>query len=175
MTDQPVARSDTPARSDTSAPPDTPAQQDTPAQHGHSPDEPAHRQTRQREAVRSIMATLTQFRSAQEVHDILRDRGQPIGLATVYRTLAAMADTGEVDAIRTPEGLLIYRRCSPEHHHHLICRECGRTVEIALPNLERCLAAVAADHGFTDLDHSIDLYGRCSDCRPEATDRTGTS
>lgn len=110
------------------------------------------------------MATLDQFRTAQEVHAKLRDLTQPVGLATVYRTLAQMAESGEVDAIRTPDGLAAYRRCSSGHHHHLVCRACGRTVEITPPSFESWASQVAADHGFTEIDHELELFGRCPDC-----------
>lgn len=74
--------------------------------------DPPPRHTRQRAAVSAIMTTLDEFRTAQDVHAELRQRGEAIGLATVYRTLARMAADGEVDSIRTPEGVAAYRRCS---------------------------------------------------------------
>ena len=122
------------------------------------------RRTRQRTAVSSIMAAVDDFRTAQEVHDELRRRGEPVGLATVYRSLQAMADAGEVDMIRTTDGQASYRRCSDGHHHHLICRVCGRTVEISLPDFERWARAISAEHGFTDLDHELEFFGRCPEC-----------
>jgi Fur family ferric uptake transcriptional regulator len=123
------------------------------------------RHTRQREAVGAIMAALDEFRTAQEVHELLRDRSATVGLATVYRTLARMAADGEIDSIRTPDGVAAYRRCSAGHHHHLVCRQCGRTVEVTPPDLEVWAQRVASEHGFTDLDHELELFGRCPDCR----------
>jgi Fur family ferric uptake transcriptional regulator len=111
------------------------------------------------------MAALDEFRTAQEVHELLRDRSATVGLATVYRTLARMAADGEIDSIRTPDGVAAYRRCSAGHHHHLVCRECGRTVEVTPPDLEVWAQRVASEHGFTDLDHELELFGRCPDCR----------
>jgi len=110
------------------------------------------------------MATLDEFRTAQEVHARLRDAGDPIGLATVYRTLAQMAEQDEVDCIRTPDGQSAYRRCSTGHHHHLICRECGRTVEITPPRFEAWASQIATEHGFTQIDHELELFGRCAAC-----------
>lgn len=128
---------------------------------------PPARRTRQRAAVSSIMATLDDFRTAQEVHDALRHRGEPVGLATVYRCLQSMAEAGEVDMVRTQDGQASYRRCSTgQHHHHLICRVCGRTVEVQLPDLETVFRAVAAQHGFTGIDHEVELFGVCGSCRP---------
>jgi len=122
------------------------------------------RHTRQRAAVGSIMATLDEFRTAQEVHARLRERGESIGLATVYRTLARMASDGEVDALRTPDGVAAYRRCSAGHHHHLVCRECGRAVEVNPPDLEAWAEQVAREFGFTRIEHELELFGRCPDC-----------
>ena len=122
------------------------------------------RHTRQRAAVGSIMATLDEFRTAQEVHARLREQGESIGLATVYRTLARMAADGEVDALRTPEGVAAYRRCSAGHHHHLVCRECGRTVEVSPPDLEAWADQVGREFGFTRIEHELELFGRCPDC-----------
>jgi Fur family transcriptional regulator, ferric uptake regulator len=122
------------------------------------------RHTRQRAAVAAIMATLDEFRTAQEVHARLRDAGDPVGLATVYRNLTQMAENGEVDCIRTPDGQAAYRRCSTGHHHHLICRKCGRTVEITPPTFEKWANQIAAENGFTQIDHELELFGRCADC-----------
>lgn len=122
------------------------------------------RRTRQRAAVSSIMSALDDFRTAQEVHDELRHRGEPVGLATVYRCLQSMSEAGEVDMVRTPDGQAAYRRCSDGHHHHLICRVCGRTVEVSLPDFEKWARTISAEHGFVDLDHELEFFGRCRDC-----------
>ncbi len=120
--------------------------------------------TRQRRALSAVLAEVDGFRSAQEIHDTLRHRGDAVGLSTVYRTLQSMADAEEVDVLRTDEGEALYRRCSSEHHHHLVCRECGRTVEVAGPAVERWAERVAADHGFADVSHTLEIFGRCDTC-----------
>ena len=124
----------------------------------------APRRTRQRAAVGTIMATLDEFRTAQEVHAILREQDQAVGLATVYRTLQQMAEAGQVDCIRTQDGQSAYRACSRGHHHHLTCRDCGKTVEITPPDFEEWTRQVAADHAFTDIQHELELFGRCAAC-----------
>jgi len=123
------------------------------------------RPTRQRTAVSSVLAELTDFRSAQDIHDVLRRRGEAVGLTTVYRTLQVLADAGEVDVLRTDDGESVYRQCSAGHHHHLVCRTCGRTVEVAGPAVERWAEKVAAEHGFTDVRHTLEVFGTCADCR----------
>lgn len=122
------------------------------------------RPTRQRIAVAEAIASVADFRSAQEVHELLVQRGEAVGLATVYRTLTRMSEAGDVDVLRTEDGESIYRRCSRTHHHHLVCRTCGRTVEVEGPTVERWTASVAATHGFTDVSHSLELFGLCGEC-----------
>lgn len=122
------------------------------------------RATRQRAAVAAVLASVDEFRSAQQLHDLLRSRGENVGLTTVYRTLAALVDADQVDALRTGDGEITYRKCSTGHHHHLVCRECGRTVEVAGPAVERWAGTVAAEHGFTDVTHSVEVFGTCAAC-----------
>ncbi len=99
------------------------------------------------------MASFDDFRSAQEIHELLAERGETVGLATVYRTLQRLAEAGEIDMLRTEDGEAIYRRCSDSHHHHLVCRGCGRTVEVEGPAVERWTRAIAEEHGFADVSH----------------------
>lgn len=123
------------------------------------------RHTRQRARIRQAVASIATFTTAQEIHDRLRHDDAKVGLATVYRTLQAMASAGEVDVLRTADGQVAYRICSPGHHHHLICRSCGRTVEILMPGLEQLIAGMAADHGFAEVGHELEFFGRCSACQ----------
>ncbi len=127
------------------------------------PAEAPRRQTRQRSAVLALLDDQDGFRTAQDLHALLRERGDAVGLATVYRALQALVDDGLVDVLRT-EGEAAYRRCSPVHHHHLVCRSCGRTVEVADPPVERWAARVAAEHGFADVQHQLEVFGTCAAC-----------
>lgn len=124
----------------------------------------ALRPTRQRLAITDALREATDFQSAQDIHDTLRQAGDKVGLATVYRTLQAMAEAGEVDVRHNPAGEATYRRCSPSHHHHLVCRSCGRTVEITGSAVERWAHAVAEEHGFSEVSHTVELVGLCADC-----------
>ena len=87
-----------------------------------------------------------------------------MGLATVYRTLALYADQGDVDVLRREDGEAIYRRCSETHHHHLVCRSCGATVEVEGPAVERWTTSMAAEHGFTAVSHTLEIFGTCAAC-----------
>jgi Fur family ferric uptake transcriptional regulator len=123
------------------------------------------RATRQRAAVSALLDRLVDFRSAQEIHEELRRSGEGIGLTTVYRTLQALADSGEVDVLRIGAGEAVYRRCeTADHHHHLVCRRCGTAVEIDGPAVESWAQRVADEHGFTELSHTVEIFGLCRDC-----------
>jgi Fur family ferric uptake transcriptional regulator len=123
------------------------------------------RPTRQRAAVEAVFDGLEGFHSAQEVHARLRASGDTVGLATVYRAVQSLAEDGALDSIRTDSGEALYRRCSPQHHHHLVCRGCGRTVEVAGPAVEQWADRVAGEHGFADVSHTLEIFGTCGDCR----------
>ena len=120
--------------------------------------------TRQQAAVAGLLDKCDDFTSAQTVHARLREAGEGVGLATVYRALQSMVEAGTVDMLRTDDGEAVYRACSTHHHHHLVCRDCGRTVEVEGPAVERWTDRVAAEHGFTDVTHTLEIFGTCADC-----------
>ena len=115
-----------------------------------------------------LLEAVEDFRSAQELYEELRRRGDAIGLTTVYRTLQSLADAGEIDMLRTDSGEAIYRRCSAHHHHHIVCRHCGRTVEVEGPTVERWAEKVAAGNGFSDITHMVEIVGTCATCATSA-------
>lgn len=126
---------------------------------------PPVRSTRQRAAITALLEDVDGFRSAQELHDELRRRGQNIGLTTVYRTLQSLASTDVVDTVRTDTGETVYRRCAvSHHHHHLVCRHCGSAVEVSGKHVEAWATEVAKRHGFSDVSHTIELFGTCAEC-----------
>jgi Fur family ferric uptake transcriptional regulator len=125
----------------------------------------ARNATRQGDLIAEALNDVSEFRSAQEIHSELRRRGDNVGLTTVYRHLNLLAETGVVDALRTPAGETIYRRCAAEvHHHHLICRSCGKTVEFEGPEVERWAESVARAARFSDVSHTVEIFGTCPDC-----------
>ena len=123
------------------------------------------RSTRQKRAVAAALVETDGFRSAQELHAELRARGTRVGLTTVYNQLRALADSGDVDVLRAEDGESLYRRCrSDDHHHHVLCRVCGRTVEVAGRAVEKWAAKVAKEAGFVDVRHTVEVVGTCADC-----------
>ena len=125
---------------------------------------PAVRATRQKAAIDAVLDEVEAFVTAQELHALLQGRGERVGLATVYRCLQTLTDAGQVDTLRTTDGENAYRRCSSGHHHHLVCRTCGRAVEVEGPGVERWADKVAAAHGFTDISHTLEIFGTCATC-----------
>lgn len=123
------------------------------------------RSTKQRAAIKEALEAAAGFRSAQELHDDLKAQGRRVGLTTVYRNLQVLAQAGEVDVLRANDGEVIYRRCeSGEHHHHLVCTECGTSVEVASDEIERWADGVAQSHGFTPVEHTAEVFGICATC-----------
>ena len=128
------------------------------------------RMTKQRQAVLDELTRVTDFRSAQQIFEDLHSQGHRVGLATVYRSLQGLAEDGRVDTLRSSDGESLYRSCtSNHHHHHLVCRECGFTEEIEQSQIESWVTRVAQAHGFTGVEHSLELCGTCSTCHDKAT------
>ena len=124
-----------------------------------------NRATRQRAAIEDAMVDVEAFLSAQELHALLHRRGATVGLTTVYRNLQAMAERGEVDVVRRSDGEALYRKCpSDDHHHHLVCRTCGFSVEIENEQVERWAKRAASRHGFSQVSHDLELFGLCRNC-----------
>jgi Fur family transcriptional regulator, ferric uptake regulator len=121
--------------------------------------------TRQAQALAAALGELAGFASAQEIHAELRRKGEQVGLATVYRHLQALSEQGSVDAIRDASGETLYRRCGTRvHHHHLTCRNCGRSVEVEGLAVEQWAERVASQAGFTEVGHTVELFGLCPRC-----------
>ncbi|MFW0787800.1 Fur family transcriptional regulator [Gordonia sp. CPCC 206044] len=123
------------------------------------------RSTKQRAAIADALAAGDDFVSAQELHDQLKARGQSIGLTTVYRNLQALSQSGQIDVLWDGSGETRYRHCSSGHHHHLVCRRCGTTVEVQADPVEKWASKVAALHGFSDINHTVEVFGYCPTCQ----------
>ena len=122
------------------------------------------RATPQRVAVLEVLSHEPDGATAQEIHDRLRAQGERVGLATVYRTLAALTEGGALDALAHRPGEACYRLCGRGHHHHLVCERCNRVVELGECDLEPWLARLGGAHGFQVTRHSVEVAGICADC-----------
>ena len=127
------------------------------------------RNTKQAAAVEQVLHDADGFRTAQQVFDEVRRRGNGIGLTTVYRHLNLLADNGSADIVHRGDGESQYRLCgdpgdSPgteEHHHHVVCRKCGRSVEVSGPEVEAWAERVAREAGYTEVSHTLEVFGLC--------------
>ncbi|MGY3567019.1 Fur family transcriptional regulator [Sinomonas sp. RB5] len=123
------------------------------------------RVTKQRVAVSAALDSLEDFVSTQELHRLLQGEGASVSLATTYRILQSMAEDGLVDVLRSDDGEAVYRRCEATgHHHHLVCRRCGKAVDIEAPAVETWASRVARDHGYTAVEHTVEIFGLCPEC-----------
>ena len=122
------------------------------------------RNTWQKDAVRHALGEALGFVSAQQLHGILRDHGSTISLATVYRALTDLSQASEADTLTSDVGEVLYRACAATHHHHLMCRKCGLTIEFEAKPLEKWADELVAKHGFTASDHTIEISGLCASC-----------
>jgi len=127
-------------------------------------DRRGRRTTRQGLAVAALLAELRDFRSAREIDAALRERGDGVGIATVYRNLALLAETGDVDVLTREDGETVYLHCSRGHHHHLVCRACGHAIEITGPGVESWADELAKRYGYTDISHTLEAFGLCPEC-----------
>jgi len=112
----------------------------------------------------AVLERVGGFASAQELYQLLQRNGESIGLTTVYRALQSLVSDKIVDQLRRDDGEAIYRLCGAEHHHHLVCKQCGSTVEIEGSAIERWTKAVAEEHGFREIGHTAEIFGICSKC-----------
>jgi Fur family ferric uptake transcriptional regulator len=124
--------------------------------------------TRQRLRVLQELAAESSDVTATELHRRLRADGDRIGLATVYRTLNALASSGVIDSFSHHPGESCYRLCGDGHHHHLVCTSCHRVVELNECDLDSWLAKVATIADFEPTDHRVEVLGLCSNCRAAA-------
>jgi Fur family ferric uptake transcriptional regulator len=127
---------------------------------------PARKRTRQGEAVLRAVQESDGFRSAQDIHAQMRTAGDRVGLTTVYRHLQLLADDRVIDALHLDDGQIAYRYCTTGyHHHHVVCRRCGTSVEIDCPDIDDWAARAAKKVGFTAPSHRVEVFGTCRDCQ----------
>ena len=112
----------------------------------------------------SVLERVGGFASAQQLHQLLLRNGESIGLTSVYRALQSLVDDKIVDQLRKDDGEAIYRLCGETHHHHLVCRSCGSTVEIEGSALEKWAKAMAEEYGYREVGHLAEVFGICRSC-----------
>ena len=125
------------------------------------------RVTRQSAAIEQALREADGFRTAQELFDAVRGNGHKIGLTTVYRHLNLLAEQGRADVVHRADGEAQFRLCgshaepAEEHHHHVVCRVCGRSEQVSAPEVEDWAERVARAAGYTDISHTVEVFGLC--------------
>jgi Fur family ferric uptake transcriptional regulator len=123
------------------------------------------RATRQRLLVLETLADEPHDATAQEIYARLRLSGEPVGLATVYRTLSVLSERGVVDEFAHRPGESCYRLCGEGHHHHLVCASCHGVAELEGCEVDEWLAKAAKKHGFAPTKHTLEVSGLCASCQ----------
>jgi Fur family ferric uptake transcriptional regulator len=122
------------------------------------------RQTKQRQAIIETLQASSAFLTVAQLAELLASNNQVIGLATIYRTVNALHQSEELDSVTLGDGQLAYRLCNATHHHHLRCTRCGITIELVGSHIEDWAHQVGSAHGFSAIEHTIELTGICQRC-----------
>lgn len=122
------------------------------------------RMTGQRETILKEFLRKEGHLSAEELTAAVKKRDKTIGQATVYRILRILAESGIAREVRLGDGLVRYEQ-NKEHHDHLSCERCGKTVEIVDQRIEELQEKLAADHNFLITRHVLNIFGICEACR----------
>jgi len=121
--------------------------------------------TRQRDMILDCFLSCDQHLSTEELYLKLKESMPGIGFATVYRTLKLFAESGIAREIQFGDGQTRYEHLhAGEHHDHLVCTRCGAIMEFENETIEKLQAEVARNHGFTIVNHKLELYGICAKC-----------
>lgn len=122
--------------------------------------------TPQRNLILELFLEAADHVTPESMHERARQRDGAIGVATVYRTLKLLAQSGVAREILFDDGVTHYELLhGTEHHDHIICTRCGKRAEVVDPAIERLQEELAAEHGFELKDHKMFLYGLCRQCR----------
>ncbi|MFO7569326.1 MAG: transcriptional repressor [Smithellaceae bacterium] len=123
------------------------------------------RGTSQRELILEAFLSIERHVSSEELYDFVRENDPAIGQATVYRVMKLLIDAGLARGLDFGDGVMRYEHAhNHPHHDHLLCRKCGKTLEVIEPVIEELQSRVAQNHGFELTDHKMYLYGLCPDC-----------
>ena len=127
--------------------------------------EKEQRLTWQRRAIAEAVFRTHKHFSAEDLWERLRKISPGISRATVYRTVALLADANLLTGLDFGKGLKSYEHiCGHEHHEHLICVECDKIIEFYDHELEKSKQEIAQKHGFELVGHVLKMFGYCSAC-----------
>jgi Fur family ferric uptake transcriptional regulator len=123
-----------------------------------------HRLTRPRRSVAELLARQGGTFTAADLLEDADRHAVPIGRATVFRALELFTELGLLERIDLPSGEHAYVACEPAHHHHVVCRNCGQSVEVADSGLQSVVSEIARRSGYAIDNHRLELFGLCPAC-----------
>jgi len=129
--------------------------------------------TPQRQAIFRVFAEAEGHPSPEDIHNMVKVEAPGIGLATVYRTMRLLADSGLARELKFNDGVARYEfKFGRQHHDHILCTQCSCSLEVLDPRIEELQKKLALRHGFELTGHKMYLYGLCPECRKAAKRRS---
>jgi Fur family ferric uptake transcriptional regulator len=127
------------------------------------------KRTAQRDLILEVFLRTEEHLSSEDLYRLVQREDPAIGQTTVYRTLKLLADAGLAREVRFGDGRTRYEHnYKHPHHDHMICTECGKTIEFFSADLEKLQDKIAARHKFEITNHTLRMFGYCADCRHSA-------
>ncbi|HSU88820.1 MAG TPA: Fur family transcriptional regulator [Terriglobia bacterium] len=124
--------------------------------------------TPHRQLILDIFLANEGHRSVEDIYRVVREKDPRIGYTTVYRTMKILSDCGLAREIDLADGIMRYEHLyNHEHHDHMICMQCGKSIEFYKSEIEELQDEASAQLGFKVLDHKLQIYGVCMDCRKD--------
>ncbi|MEJ2323310.1 MAG: transcriptional repressor [Nitrospirota bacterium] len=124
------------------------------------------RMTPQRSLIVDVFLKTERHVSSEDLYSLVKRKDRAVGQATVYRTLKLLSESGIAREVDFGEGLTRYEHeYGHEHHDHLICERCRKSIEVVDPRIEELQEKLARDHGFVMTSHKLDIFGLCAKCR----------
>ncbi len=106
--------------------------------------------------------------SVEDVYALVKKKDKRVGIVTVFRTLKSLTASGMAREIMLGDGLTRFEHCYHHpHHHHIVCTACHKAIEFLSPELERIQGEIVARYHFQTVDHRVQIYGVCEDCREQ--------
>jgi len=124
------------------------------------------KRTAQRDIILRTFLETRDHLSTEELHHLVQKRDRRIGFTTVYRTLKLLADCGPASAVAFQDGVARYEhQLNRRNHHHMVCTECGASVEFFSPEIEKIEQELGRKHRYATTRHTFQIYGLCENCQ----------
>jgi len=128
------------------------------------------KQTAQRDIILRTFLDTREHLSTDELYRLVKKKDAGIGFTTVYRTLKLLAECGLASEVLFHDGMTRYEaQYNRRNHHHMVCTECGRSVEFFSPEIERIEQEVGHANHYLTTRHSFQIYGVCEACQKKHT------